>query len=437
MVTSGLSYSFNPGSIEYVRVPVNVDKDDYYLLDRMRAIILSGMGEVLGANKTQDQDTISIEIVSEPVDQMEFEITTHEPRLERETTLVTGTLPTGTAGTTNNLSCTDASIFQEFDMIVNETTGEQLLVTAINTSVTPNLITVYPGFQSTGFSGKTSFPATLTAGSPSTKTNGDTIRIIGNAFPEGSSAGAIYDTNATAAINYVQIFRKEFGLTYEQQNTNSRGRQMLEDKDDRAFTNIIEQMESAIISSKIHKQVINGAPHRTMLGMKQTVETNSTAASALVGGGNDITIAKLDQIGDTIAPYVRGKEVVCLCSGTFIRKLSQLKDGQVDIDVAVGSEDFGIKGYKYKGQKDITFVQHYEFNSQADEAFFFDPSNFKLRNLTGGELGYVSDKKGLPGATLTSNDQMAFQDAHYGAYSIDYRNEKGGYLLTGLSHSFS
>jgi hypothetical protein len=437
MVTDGLTYSYNPGSTEYVRVPVNIDKSDYYLLDRMRAIILSGMGEVLGATKTQDQETTTIELVSEPVSQMEFEIQTQEARLERETTLVTGTLPTGTPGSTNDLSCTDSSIFKQFDVIVNETTGEQMLVTAIDTASSPNEITVFPAFQSTGFAGKTSFPASLTPGTASAKTNGDVIRIVGNAFPEGSSSGAIYDTEATTAINYIQIFRKEFGLTFEQQQTEQRGRQQLEDKDDRAFTNLIEELESSIISSKIHKQTISGAPHRTMLGMKNTVTTNSTAASALVGGGNDITIPKLDQIGDTVAPHVRGKEVVCLCSGTFIRKLSLLKEGQVTIDTTVGTDDFGVKGYRYKGQKDMVFVQHYEFNSQPDQAFFFDPANFKLRNLVGGELGYVSDKKGLPGAVLTNNSQMAFQDAHYGAYSIDYRNEKGGFLLTGLSHSFS
>lgn len=436
-MSTGLTYAYNPGSTEYVRVPVNIDKNDYYLLDRMRAIILSGMVEVLGATKTQDQETTTVELVSEPVNQMEFEIQTQDPRLARETTLVTGSLATGTAGTTNVLTCTDASIFKEFDVIVNETTGEQMLITAINTSLSPDQITVYPGFQSTGFSGKTSFPASLTAGVAQAKLNGDTIRIIGNAFPEGSSSGAIYDSDATTAINYIQIFRKEFGLTYEQQQTEQRGRQKLEDKDERALTNLIEEMESSIISSKIHKQVINGAPHRTMLGIKNTIETNASAASALVGGGNDITIAKLDQIGDTIAPFVRAKEVVCLCSGTFIRRLSQLKDAQVEVNVDVGSEEFGIKAYKYKGQKNINFVQHYEFNSQPDQALFFDPANYKLRNLVGGELGYVSEKKGLPGAVLTNNSQMAFQDAHYGAYSIDYRNQKGGFLLSGLAHTFS
>ena len=140
MVISGLSYTFDPGSIEYARVPVNIDKDDYYLLDRMRALILSGMGEVLGETKTETQTSTTVELVSEAVDQMEFEITTHDPRLVRETTLVTGTLPTGVYGTTNTLTVTDASVFKQFDVIVNETTNEQLLVTAINTAAAPEEI---------------------------------------------------------------------------------------------------------------------------------------------------------------------------------------------------------------------------------------------------------------------------------------------------------
>jgi hypothetical protein len=224
-MANGLTYSFNPGSTEHVRVPVNIDKNDYYLLDRMRAIILSGMVETLGTTKTQDQETTTVELVSEPVSQMEFEIQTQDPRLARETTLVTGSLATGTPGTPGVLTCNDASIFKEFDIIVNETTGEQMLVTAINTALTPDQITVYPGFQSTGFSGKTSFPASLTAGTASTKTNGDTIRIIGNAFPEGSSSGALYDSDATTAINYVQIL--EESLAHPQRDAEKETLQMM------------------------------------------------------------------------------------------------------------------------------------------------------------------------------------------------------------------
>ncbi len=435
--TEGLSYAFNPGSNEYMRVPVEIAKDDYYLLDRMRAIILSGMGEVLGATKTDDQETTTVEIESQVVDQMEFEIDTHEPRLQRSTTHVTGSLTTGTAGTAYNVSVDDASIFKAYDEVVNETTNEQYLVLDIDTTASPNTINILPAFNSTGFSGKTSFSWTLSPGTPQTKTNGDTLRIIGNAFPEGSSAGTIIDQNMTVSINYVQIFSKEFGLTFEQQNTKSRGRHLLEDKDDRAFTNFLEEMESAIISSQIHKGTVAGAPVRTMLGMKNTSETYNQAASALVGGGNDWTIQKIDQIADQLAPHVKSDRIVCLSSGVGLRKLRSIKEALVEVPAEIGSETFGIKAWKYEGIKPIYFVRHYEFDQSADQAFFFDPANFKLRNLSGGELGYVSDKKGLPGANLTSNDKMAFQDAHYGAYSADYRNEKGCALVTGLQHTIS
>lgn len=436
MVTTGLGYSYDPGTLPYVRVPVSLEKGDYYLLDRMRAIILSGMGEALGANQTEDQKTAVIEIESMPVDQMEFEIMTHEPRLEVSTTHVAGSLATGTAGTAYDVSVADASVFQAYDTVENLTTGEHYLVLDIDTAASPNTINILPAVNSTGFSGKTTFSATLTPGVAQAKTDGDVLIKVGPAFPEASSAGIVVDNDATSAWNYIQIFRKEFGIGFEAQKVNKKGRQDLEDKDERALTNLIEDMEAAIIRGKIHKSTVSGAPVRKMLGMANTAITNVAAASALPGGGNDITVAKLDYIADVVAPYTKSDKIIGLVSGQFIRKMRSVKDQVTEVNVEVGSDSFGFKAYKYEGgPKPIYLVRHFQYDQRPDQAVFFDPSNFKLRNLEGGELGYVSDKKGLPGATLTDNDQLAFQDAHYGAYSLDYRNEKGTFVLTGISNS--
>lgn len=439
MVLSGITESFAPGTNEYSRTTLNMSKNKYYDISRTSLLIVGGFGTVPGAQMTADQEKASIRLESRVVDQTEIEIMTHDPRLTLSTTFVTGSLPTGTYGTASTYTVADASILRPYDLIKNMTTGEILLVTVVNTSASPDQITAYPAFESSNFSGKTSFPASLTDGTPQAKTNGDVIQIIGTAFPEGSTQGNIIDSEPTVALNYVQIFREDYGVTYEEMNTTKHGLMAMSDKEERAKADLLLKMERALLDSKINKQSTTSGTIRSMQGIKGTVSTYNQAASALVGGGNDITVPKLDQIGEQIAGGINGNSAVGLVSGAFIRKLRELMDGKVEVKVVVGTEDFGIKALRYESALlTFDFVHHdyFDIAGNSDEALFFSPKNFELVNLKGCELGKVSAKKGISGG-LAANDKMAMQDALYGGYTLDYRNEKGSALVTGLVHTIS
>lgn len=114
-------------------------------------------------------------------------------------------------------------------------------------------------------------------------------------------------------------------------------------------------------------------------------------------------------------------------------------DNKVEVQVVVGSEDFGIKAFRYEAPfLTIDFVRHdiFDATGNSDEAMFFDPAHYELVNLRNSDLSKVSDMKGLPAGTA-NNDKMAMQDAWYGAYSLDYRHEEASALVTGLSHTIS
>ena len=438
MVLSGVTESFVPGDLEYRRVDFDVNKNKYYNPSRTSLLFLGGFGQVPGAHNTADQDKATIRLESKVVDQTEFEIMTHNPRLTLDTTLVTGTLTTGTYGSTNTLTVADASIFRPYDLIKNMTTGEVLLITATNTSASPDEITVYPAFESSGFSGKTSFPPSLTDGTPQAKTNGDVVRIIGNAFPEGSTASEIIDSQPTVAVNYIEIFREDYGVTYEEAQATKNGRMAMEDKKERATADLLRKMERALIESKINKQSTAAGVVRSMQGIEGTISTYNQAASAMVGGGNDITIEKLDQLAMQVSPGINANRVVGLVGGTFIRKLNSIMRDNVENHVVIGSEDFGVRALRYESTPlTIDFVHHDIFDESGNtgKALFFAPENYELVNYRGGELGTVSEKKGLSGG-LAANDKMAMQDALVGHYSLDYRFEDGSALITGLTHTF-
>lgn len=435
----GVIESFAPGTEEYKRVTFDLSKDKYYKPSRTSLLLLSGFGNIPGSQLTNDQKKATVSFDSKVLDQMEFEILTHNPRVTQTTKFVTGTLTTGTYGTAGTYTVDDASILRPYDVIINATTGELLLVTAVDTTTTPDQITAYPGFSQTGFSGLTAFPWTLSNATPQTKTDQDVIRVVGTAFPEGSTAGNIIDTRPTAAVNYMQTFREEFGVTYEYAQTAKNGLMELADKDERALGDLLIKMEKALVEGKINKQAATAGTIRTMQGVKGTISTYNQAATALTGGGADLTIPKLDQILNQISGANTSGKVVALCSGTTIQKMRELMENKGNYIFTVGQEDFGIKALRYEDAfLPVDFVRHdiFDATGNTDQIMFIDPSHFTLCNLRGCEIGKVSDKRNVPGGTA-NNDTMALKDAHYGVYSLEYRHEDSNALITGLTYTIS
>ena len=442
MPTTGVRGSYAASEIEFARVSFDLSRDKYYQPYKLSTLLLAGFGQIPGEKMGPTQKKVEVSLKSMVLDQLEFEIMTHDARLTQQTTLTTGSLSTGTYGTTNTLTVTDASIFRPYDVILNMTTSEHMLITAVDTSTSPDQITVYPAFEQTGFSGLTTFPWTLTNGTPQAKTNADVVRIVGNAFPERSRSGNLIDSDPTTAVNYMQIFREEFGLGFEQQLVKNNGRVSLEDVEERALGDLLVKLEKAIVEGSINKQTVTDNSEsktvRAMQGIKGTVSTYNQAASALVGGGNDLTVAKLDQIVAQIGPANLSGRIICLCSSTFVRKFRELMDNKVEVQVPVGSDEFGIKALVYRGQIDIYLIEHEIFNAtgNSDEALFLDLSHYELVNLRGGELGLVSEKKSMAQGTA-DNQEMSDKDAHYAIYSLDYRFEAAASLVTGPSHTIS
>jgi len=440
---TGLSTLFAPGTVEYKRVDINTDKSEYYRPSRMATILLSGMGQIVGGKETNDMKKgKGMTLSSAVVDQMEFEITTHEPRLTLTTTFVTGNLTTGSNGTAKTFTVADASIFRPGDTIQNRATGEQLYITAVNTAASPDEITAYPGFSQTGFTNLTSFPWSLSAGTPQTKTNGDVISIVSTAASAGSDSGTIIDSRPTYSLNYVQIFREEFGDTWEAQQTVRRGLMDIKDKEDRARSNLLIKMERGLLEGVLNKQLVTAAtgesqPVYTTQGIEGVA--TAVAASALTGGGSDITRAKLSQIAALVQEGNRSGFISCFCSTTFIRKIEEIMKDQVETKVVAGDEKFGLKAVVYENTfLPIYFIAHDLYNSsnKDDEAIFFDPKNLRLRNLRNGELGLISQKKGLPYGGLAGNGKMAQQDGIYGAYGLEYKfMDKSSRYVTGLAHT--
>jgi hypothetical protein len=442
MVTSGVRETYLPGSLPYDRIDLKIDKSKYYQLANNSVLLLSGLGEsgIVGANQDvyAQSQSAQISIESKVLKQMEWEIETQNPRLTKSTTFVTGALPTGTYGTAGTYSVADASIFRPFDQIINETTKEILLVISTDTTASPDTISAIPAWESTGTTGQTSFPLTRTNGTPQAKTNGDIITIIGNAAPEGSGAQPIIDTDPVADLQYMQIIRKEFGEVFEKGLVSQRGYMGIDDQKERCKADWLIDAETAVIRSKINKKaaVTSGeGTARSMQGMLACVSTYNQAASALVGGGNDWTIPKFDQLIDQLSPKNRSGKLVMLASGTAIRKYKELVSDKTEYEIMMGDKEFGFAPLVYKGALPLYIIKHPVFDTLGSESLIFDPALFQLVNLDGDGLDLETNKRDIPGTAI--NGRRVTQDAYIGSYSIEWYDEAGNSRVTGLSHSFT
>lgn len=443
---SGVGTTFAPGSEEYVRVTFDLDDEDYYVKSRFKVLILNQLGNIPQAQKTKTQMARPLTLESKKVNQLKFEILTHDANLTMQTTFVTGSLTTGSKGSTTTYTVADASILRPYDVIQNMNTGEFLWIKSVDTSTSPDQIVAYPGFKQTGYTGLSAFPWTLSNASPTTKTNGDVIRIVGVAYPEGSSSGNLLDTRPLAAVNYIQHFREDYGVTIEEEWQEKNGKMQLIDKEKRALGNIVVKMERALIEGVINEESVTDPNTNTtktvltMQGMKGFPSTYLQAASSLVGGGNDLTKGKLMQLCDQVAPGVHSGYAIGLCSGAFTRKLTEIMGDSVNVDVKVGASEFGLAATRFVGPDlTIDFVRHEIFDAtgNSDELFVYDPTNFKLVNFGNGTLGKVSDKKGIGGGGTADNDTLTLRNGWVGWYSLKYKNELGSSLTTGFSHTFS
>lgn len=439
---SDLYDSFAPNTTEFKRVIFDIEKGKYYKPHKSSVLLATGIGEVVSEGLGKEQKKVKMQLKSRIEEQMQFEIMTHDARLTQQTTFVTGSLPTGSKGSSGTYTVADGSILRAGDVIKNMTTGEYLFVSAVDTTTSPDQITAYPGFQQTGFSGLTAFPWTLSDASPTTKSNLDVIRIVGNAFQQGSYAGDIIDSRPTTAVNYMQIFREEFGIKLEESKIRKNGRMDLADKEERAKADFLIKLEKAIIEGAINQDTVSvdsvSGKVFTMQGIRGTVSTYNQAITALTGGGTEWTIPKLEQVLAQISDASTTGKVIALCGQNALRKFRELLENKVQINVQIGQEDFGIKPFRYESQfLTVDFVRHeiFDASGNSDDILFFDPGNYDLVHLKDCEMKLASQHKGLPYGGLSANDRLAIQDAWHGVYSLDYRFEESSALVTGATYT--
>lgn len=231
----------------------------------------------------------------------------------------------------------DAGIWQVGTILLEENTGEYLLVT----SIAADNITV--GI-SRGHGGTTA--ATITAA--------DTLQSVGNAFEEGGDKPNPVSQKGDERLNYVQIFKNGWAITGTAQSTEYLTGDQLAYNREMCFAYHAEDIERAMIWGRKAVRTLNGKQLRTTNGILAQIEQyNGLVVSANSNAtGGQLAMKDLlnfiRRIFD-VAPKGMPNERIGFCGSQLLELIQQmvLRDTVYNIDT--NETEFGIKVTTIKG----------------------------------------------------------------------------------------
>lgn len=313
-----------------------------------------------------------------------------------------------TTNTTMNVA--DASSYPPNVVLMNESTGEYVFVTA----VVANALTVVRGFA-----------GTTAANVP----DASGWQRIGTAQEEGSAAPVAIANLGDPLYNLTQIFRNTWNVTGTSEAVEYyTGSQTAKNQRDAALFHG-EDIERALIFGKRVIGVKNGQPFRNMNGLNAMITANVTAA------GGTTSWTQMDAFLQGIfARNIKGKpnERIAFTGNQGLSVMNQIARLNATTYIEPGQTEFGINVHKWITPfGDISLMTHplmTESPLWTKDLYIFHPGAIETRWLRKTHMD-----------AYDSDGTRAGVDADYGVYtselSVEYHVQRTGGRLTGLTAS--
>lgn len=261
---------------------------------------------------------------------------------------------TDAASTATTITVDHGSYFKAKDVIRNETTGEQMLVT----SVSSNVLTISRGWGET---------------SAGTLTNNDYLLVLGNANEEGADAPGLKSETNTEVYNYVQDFRHPFEVTDILRNSETYAGN---DFDNERRIKLIEHkvdIERAFLFGERKCDTSTGThPIRATRGVNTFISTNATEVSTT------ITETAFETFCETAFTYGSGTKLF-LASPKLISALNYWARGK--LKMIPKDKTYGISIREYLSAHGTLLVAKHKLLSggYAGYGFLLDMDNVNVR----------------------------------------------------------
>lgn len=302
----------------------------------------------------------------------------------------------------------DASSVIVGAILMNEDTGEYVLVTA----VTGNTITMQRAFAGTA---------------ATTMTADHNLQRIGTAHEEGSDRPVAIANLGEPKFNYMQIFRNSWDVTGTAKAVEYHTGDIVAKNRADAGSFHAEDIERSFVWGKKSVGIRNSKPFRTMDGVNAHIVTNVEAAGATT------SYANLDDFfRDVFSKNVRGKpnERIAFTGNLGLSVLNNIALNTAQMNISVGETSFGLKVATwitpYGTVKVMTHPLMVESPFWTGDLYVYHPGCIRTRYLRNTNID-----------AYDANGQRAGVDADFGVYTteclIEYHAEKTGGLFTGMT----
>jgi len=301
--------------------------------------------------------------------------------------------------TTIEVNGTLAKIFRSGDVILNESTLEQMWVTADPTLTTEIVVARAKGG---------------TTGTAMADLDG--LVVIGRAYAEGAGVPSAVSFDPSVPYNYTQIFRTPVNITGTAQATNLRWGMPMKELKREALQEHTIDMEMAFLFGKRQEDTSGAQPKRTTGGLSQFITTNVFDAAT------NLSEAEWDSFMKDI--FKRGStEKLYLCGNTQLMVLSQLAKAKRVMNLEPTKEGtYGMKLIEYITPHGTLYIKSHPLLSNnatfATWGFVVDLKHIVYRYLKGRDTQYLT-KRQAPGDDVQTDEyltecglEVRFEDAH-------------------------
>lgn len=283
----------------------------------------------------------------------------------------TKTTATALANATT-LAVEDANIWAKNAVIMNQTTGEYMLITAINSQTS---IAVTRGIGAT---------------TPTAVGNGDILQNIGSAFPEGGGKPDPVTQKGETRTNYVQIFKNGWAITGTAKAVKYHTGSQLAYNRQQALGFHVEDLERSFIFGRPGVMTVDNKQMRLSGGVRYQIET----FGGLVESANHGSVAGAYSMRDLLGfinrifdRNVKGlpNERITFTGTPILTLVQQLVMENSQYNITVNESAYGIKVMKLIGVNgDLTLATHPLFTENpiwSHEMMVLHPGLIKKRVL--------------------------------------------------------
>lgn len=265
----------------------------------------------------------------------------------------------------------DTNIWTKNNIIMNQTTGEYMLVTAIGSATSVTVVRGIAGTTATAIG------------------NGDVFQHVGTAYEEGGGKPDPVTQKGENRTNYVQIFKNGWAITGTAKAVKFHTGSQLAYNRSQALGYHVEDLERSFIFGRPGLMTVNNKQMRLSGGIAYQIETyGGLVESANAGGAGQMNLVGIINFLRRIFDRnVKGlpNERISFTSSSVLELISRMVIADSTYNIQVSETAYGIKVAKLIGiNGDLTLATHPLFTENSiwgKELHVYHPGLIKKRVL--------------------------------------------------------